>query len=100
MSIAAVWIAVGFLGQAMFSARFLVQWLVSEKQRRSVVPMAFWYLSIGGGSIMLSYAIWRQDPVFITGQAAGLIVYFRNLRLISNESRRSQDEAVAIEAPA
>ncbi len=81
------WLIVGFAGQAMFSARFLVQWLASEKARRSVMPNAFWYFSILGGSILLSYAIWRQDPVFIVGQGAGLFIYLRNLHLLRREAR-------------
>lgn len=73
------WIAAGFAAQAMFSARFLVQIVASERARRSVVPEAFWYLSILGGTLLLAYAIHRQDPVFILGQAFGLVVYGRNV---------------------
>jgi lipid-A-disaccharide synthase-like uncharacterized protein len=76
------WLAVGFLGQAMFSGRFLVQWIASERRRKSVVPTAFWWLSLAGGGTLLAYAIHRGDPVFILGQAAGLVVYVRNLVLI------------------
>lgn len=77
-----VWLAIGFLGQAFFSARFLVQWIASERQRRSVVPTQFWYFSVGGGIMLLAYAIYRLDPVFILGQGAGLFVYARNLYFI------------------
>ena len=77
-----VWLGIGLLGQALFSARFLVQWIASERRRRSVVPRAFWYFSIGGGLTLLAYAIYRRDPVFILGQGAGLFVYARNLWLI------------------
>lgn len=77
-----IWLAVGFLGQAMFSMRFLVQWIHSERQKRSVIPVAFWYFSVAGGAILLFYAIYRQDPVFILGQAAGLLIYGRNLYFI------------------
>lgn len=77
-----LWAAVGFLGQILFTARFFVQWLASERRKESVVPMAFWYFSIGGGSILLIYAIARRDPVFIVGQASGLCIYLRNLTLI------------------
>lgn len=80
-----LWLAVGFLGQALFSMRFIVQWFQSERARRSVMPVAFWYLSVAGGVVLLSYAIYRKDPVFILGQGAGLMVYFRNLRLIYKE---------------
>ena len=72
----------GLLGQALFFSRFLVQWLASEKQGRSVVPRSFWYLSIGGGGLLLLYALWRKDPVIVLGQAVGLFVYVRNLMLI------------------
>ena len=71
----AVWVAVGFFGQAMFSTRFLIQWISSEKRRESIIPIAFWYFSIAGGATLLAYAIHRLDPVFIVGQAAGLLVY-------------------------
>ena len=83
------WLAVGFLGQALFSARFLVQWLASEKKRDSVVPVAFWWLSLLGGTALLSYAIFRRDPVIITGQGMGLFVYVRNLMLVSKARRRA-----------
>lgn len=72
----------GLLGQGLFFSRFLVQWLASEKTGKSVVPVSFWYLSIGGGGLLLFYAIWRKDPVIILGQAVGLFVYVRNLMLI------------------
>ncbi|MCU0968849.1 MAG: lipid-A-disaccharide synthase N-terminal domain-containing protein [Rubrivivax sp.] len=86
------WLAVGFAGQALFSARFVIQWLKSERLRRSVVPVAFWYFSLGGGATLLAYAIHRGDPVFIFGQAVGLVIYLRNLWLIRRE-------APALEAP-
>ena len=77
----------GLMGQAMFSARFLVQWLASERRRQSVIPTAFWWLSIAGGAMLLTYAIWRRDPVFILGQGLGLLVYVRNLVLIRRHGR-------------
>ena len=77
-----LWLGIGLLGQALFSARFLVQWIASERRKRSVVPLAFWYFSVGGGLTLLAYAIYRRDPVFILGQGAGLFVYARNLWLI------------------
>ncbi|MGH7313478.1 MAG: lipid-A-disaccharide synthase N-terminal domain-containing protein, partial [Candidatus Rokuibacteriota bacterium] len=70
-----VWVGIGLFGQALFSARFLVQWIATERKRRSVVPRQFWYFSVGGGLTLLAYAIYRLDPVFILGQAAGLLVY-------------------------
>lgn len=84
-----MWIAVGFFGQAMFSLRFIVQWISSEKHGRSYIPMAFWYFSIIGGIILLAYAIHRRDPVFIVGQAFGILIYLRNLHLIFRERRKS-----------
>ncbi len=82
-----LWLAVGFVGQALFGSRFLVQWIVSERRGESVVPLAFWYLSLGGAALLLAYAIWRQDPVFILGQSFGFLVYTRNLILIARRSR-------------
>ncbi|HQX25420.1 MAG TPA: lipid-A-disaccharide synthase N-terminal domain-containing protein [Pseudomonadota bacterium] len=76
-----MWLAIGFAGQLMFSGRFLVQWLTSERMGRSVVPRAFWYFSLAGGMCLLAYALWRADPVFIAGQGLGLFVYVRNLQL-------------------
>ena len=89
-----LWLAFGFLGQAMFSMRFLVQWIVSERERRSVVPRAFWYFSVAGGAALLAYAIYRADPVFILGQGAGLAIYGRNLYLIFRD-RRKPDTVLA-----
>jgi lipid-A-disaccharide synthase-like uncharacterized protein len=83
-----VWLAVGLLGQACFFSRFLVQWIVSEREKRSVVPPMFWFLSIGGALILGLYAIHRRDPVFILGQSVGLLVYSRNLWLLYGPSSR------------
>jgi lipid-A-disaccharide synthase-like uncharacterized protein len=82
------WLTIGFLGQALFTARFLMQWLVSEQKRDSVIPVAFWWLSLLGGTALLAYAIFRHDPVIITGQAMGLFVYARNLMLVSKAKAR------------
>ena len=82
------WVAFGLLGQMMFTARFLVQWLASEKARRSVVPVAFWYFSLIGGVMLLAYALYRKDPVFVLGQALGVVIYARNLWLIHAKRRR------------
>ena len=82
------WIAIGLVGQALFSGRFLIQWIASERERRSIIPIAFWYFSIAGGIILLAYAIYRQDPVFILGQSTGVLIYARNLYLIHVERRR------------
>lgn len=81
------WLALGLTGQILFSARFLVQWVASERRKTSFVPTAFWYLSIGGGICLLAYAIHRADPVFVLGQSAGLIVYFRNLVLLRRQKK-------------
>ena len=91
MSESTIWIAIGFLGQIFFTSRFLIQWIVSERRRESVIPIAFWWFSLLGGVTLLSYAIWRRDPVFILGQATGLVVYTRNLALIWR--RRREDAA-------
>ncbi|MCF7986612.1 MAG: lipid-A-disaccharide synthase N-terminal domain-containing protein [Methylovulum sp.] len=77
-----IWIGIGFLGQALFSARFIVQWLSSERAQKSVFPVAFWYFSIAGGITLSAYAIYRKDPVFIVGQLTGLLIYFRNLYFV------------------
>ena len=82
-----IWLVVGFVGQAVFVGRFLLQWLYSEYQKRSVVPMAFWYASLIGGAILLAYAIYKRDPVFIVGQAGGFLVYLRNLQWRLRERR-------------
>ena len=87
MSYETVWLVVGFTGQALFGARFLVQWLFSERARRSVIPLSFWYFSIGGSAILLVYAIHRMDPVFILGQSTGLFIYLRNLYFIRSERK-------------
>lgn len=78
-------LVLGFCGQGLFFCRFLVQWIASERQHRSVVPVSFWYFSIGGGGLLLIYAIQKMDPVFILGQGGGLIIYLRNLYLIYME---------------
>ncbi|HET6348210.1 MAG TPA: lipid-A-disaccharide synthase N-terminal domain-containing protein [Candidatus Krumholzibacteria bacterium] len=82
MSSSVPWLVLGFSAQAMFSARFLIQWIKSERARRSIVPTSFWYFSLAGSLLLLVYAIHRKDAVFILGQAGGTIVYFRNLYLI------------------
>ncbi len=74
-----IWLVIGFLGQALFSARFIVQWLASEKIKKSVIPNLFWWFSIGGGTVLLIYALHRADPVFIVGQGMGLFIYVRSV---------------------
>ena len=85
MSTEQIWISIGLFGQILFGSRMLIQWIASEREGRSIVPTAFWYISISGGVVLLSYAIYRADPVFILGQAAGSMVYLRNLYFIHRE---------------
>ncbi len=89
-----LWTAIGFLGQLFFSMRFIVQWIKSERMRRSVIPVAFWYFSVLGGATLLAYAIHREDPVFILGQGAGLFIYGRNLYFI-HRNRHLEKQAEA-----
>jgi lipid-A-disaccharide synthase-like uncharacterized protein len=96
MNDAYLWLSVGFVGQAFFSARFIIQWIASEKRKESVIPIAFWFFSIGGGLTLFTYALHRLDPVFILGEAAGVLIYSRNLYLIwlkRQSSRGSQGQA-------
>jgi lipid-A-disaccharide synthase-like uncharacterized protein len=91
-----VWLLVGLLGQALFASRFILQWFKSEMEGRSVIPVNFWYCSLGGGVVLLLYAIHKLDPVFIIGQGSGLVVYSRNLYLIFRERealRRAAESA-------
>ena len=88
-----IWLGIGFLAQLMFSMRFIVQWLASERARRSIVPETFWYFSFVGGAMLLAYAIYRVDPVFILGQAMGLVIYARNIYFIWNHRRLEVDSA-------
>jgi lipid-A-disaccharide synthase-like uncharacterized protein len=89
-----VWLITGFTGQAMFSARFMVQWLASERMKRSIIPEAFWYLSLVGGAVLLAYAIHRRDPIFILGQSVGCFIYLRNIYFIRREKfKRAAGEA-------
>ena len=87
INIDTVWLIVGFVAQAFFSARFIVQWIASERARRSVIPGTFWLFSLLGGAVLLAYAIYKRDPVFIFGQAGGLIIYGRNMFFVSREKR-------------
>ncbi len=83
------WLIIGFAGQALFTLRFLAQWISSERARKSIVPVAFWWLSLAGGVVLFAYALHRRDPVFALGQGAGLAIYARNLVLIGRQRRRS-----------
>jgi lipid-A-disaccharide synthase-like uncharacterized protein len=81
-------VAIGLLGQAMFTMRFLVQWIASEKEGRSVIPFSFWLFSIGGGLMLLAYSLWRRDLVFILGQSLGVFIYLRNVVFVLRDRRR------------
>lgn len=82
------WVIFGLLAQVMFTMRFLLQWLASERARDSVMPVAFWYFSLAGGVMLLAYALYRKDPVFVLGQGLGVVIYLRNLWLIHAKRRR------------
>ena len=82
------WVVLGFIAQGFFTMRFVVQWIASERARKSVMPVAFWFFSIGGGALLLVYALYRRDPVFIAGQALGLLVYLRNVYFIVLNGRQ------------
>tara|TARA_Y100000590_G_scaffold413986_1_gene510396 strand:+ start:180 stop:464 length:285 start_codon:yes stop_codon:yes gene_type:complete len=90
LSVANLWLLIGFVGQGLFASRFWVQWIASEKQRKSIIPVAFWYLSIAGGLTLFAYALYREDPVFIVGQATGLLIYSRNLYFIYRERAKTE----------
>jgi lipid-A-disaccharide synthase-like uncharacterized protein len=85
-----LWLLIGFGGQALFMGRFVIQWFVSERSGRSVIPVSFWYLSIGGALVLLAYAVHRRDPVFVAGQGLGVAIYLRNLHLIRAERAQAK----------
>ena len=87
MSTEQFWLSIGFLGQAFFSMRFIVQWFASERRRQSVIPVAFWVFSVGGGVTLFIYALHRRDPVFMIGESVGTLIYLRNLYLIWRKRR-------------
>lgn len=87
-----IWLGIGFFGQTMFFMRFFIQWLHSERLRRSVIPVVFWYFSLAGGIMLLVYAIYRQDPVFIIGQSTGVVIYLRNLYFIYQQHHNPQEQ--------
>jgi len=80
-----IWLAIGLAGQILFAMRFLIQWIISEYRRRSVIPDVFWYFSLFGGMVLLAYAIHKRDPVFIIGQALGIVIYLRNIYFIKRQ---------------
>ncbi len=81
------WVLLGYAGQSLFAMRFVVQWVASERVGRSVMPVAFWFFSMGGGLLLLFYALYIRDPVFIIGQGLGLFVYLRNLHFVFRERK-------------
>ncbi len=91
MSRETLWIIIGFVGQGLFTMRFVVQWISSERNKKSVIPLAFWYFSLAGGIVLFSYAVYRKDPVFILGQSFGVFVYTRNLYFIYREKREARE---------
>lgn len=94
-----IWTGIGFGGQLLFTARFLYQWIMSERAKRSVVPEAFWYFSFFGGVTLFAYALYKHDLVFIVGQGSGIAIYGRNIWLIWNEKRRHAATMDAVAAP-
>jgi lipid-A-disaccharide synthase-like uncharacterized protein len=92
MSIDQIWLIIGFTGQAVFASRFLIQWIVSERASKSVIPNVFWWISLAGSMILLSYAIHKLDPVFIMGQSCGFLIYSRNLYLIKKEGKNKKND--------
>jgi lipid-A-disaccharide synthase-like uncharacterized protein len=87
------WVLLGFVAQGLFTLRFLVQWIASERAGHSVIPMVFWVFSIGGGILLLVYALYRKDPVFIAGQAFGVFVYSRNLYFVLHDRKATASHA-------
>jgi lipid-A-disaccharide synthase-like uncharacterized protein len=84
------WLILGFIGQLMFTMRFIIQWIASERKKESVIPVSFWYLSLAGGLIVLLYAIYRMDPVFILAYLPGNFIYLRNLYFIYKKKKVSR----------
>ena len=82
------WYVLGFTGQMLFGSRFLVQWWASERSKRVVIPMVFWYLSLIGGLALFAYAVHKRDPVFAVGQIGGILIYARNLSFARSENRQ------------
>ena len=87
------WVLLGFIAQAMFTMRFLVQWLASERAGHSIIPLGFWIFSIAGGLLLFVYALYRKDPVFIAGQGFGVFVYLRNLQFVFRDRKAAAKAA-------
>ena len=88
----------GAFAQGLFASRFIIQWIASEIKGKSVIPLAFWYCSLGGGVALLAYAIYREEPVFIAGQLPGIVVYSRNLYFIFRDKRAARN-GTEVEVP-
>jgi lipid-A-disaccharide synthase-like uncharacterized protein len=95
-----LWISIGIAGQALFGARFFVQWLYSESHGRSLIPRTFWYFSVAGGAVLLAYAIHRREPVFIAGESFTLAIFLRNLHMVRREARMEREESDMPQTPA
>ncbi len=95
LSAETVWLVIGFVAQGLFASRFVVQWLASERARKSVMPPLFWYLSMAGSAMLLFYAIHKRDPVFILGQSAGFLIYMRNIHLIRHPASDGPERQAA-----
>jgi lipid-A-disaccharide synthase-like uncharacterized protein len=95
-----VWLGIGLLAQLMFSMRFIVQWIASERARRSIVPETFWYFSLVGGAMLFAYAIYRMDPVFMLGQGMGLLIYARNIYFIREHNKAVANGTASSDVPA
>lgn len=89
-----IWLVIGFIGQSIFASRFLIQWIVSERAAKSIIPNIFWWISILGSIILLSYAIHKEDPVFIVGQSCGFLIYSRNLYLIYKNKKKNDPSRI------
>ena len=87
-----MWMIIGFVGQGFFSARFIVQWIMSEIKKQSIIPLGFWYFSLLGGVTLFAYALYKEDPVFIVGQGTGLLIYSRNLYLIRKRAKTDKSK--------
>lgn len=94
-----LWAGIGLAGQIAFSGRMLVQWIVSEKKRESVIPEIFWWLSLGGGVLLFIYFVWRQDLVGVLGQSSGVVIYARNIKLIKKRAKRQAEELASPSTP-
>ena len=100
ISAKAITLTIGFTGQTLFFLRFFFQWMYSERQKKSVIPEVFWYLSLVGGLFLLIYAILRKDIVFIVGQSTGTFIYLRNIYFLRRERRKARQRKTAAESKA